>query len=49
MSTFTVSIKVEQNTIATTYFLGAQFPLPPPDGLPVVLGPFDGLQVPFPM
>jgi len=26
------------------YFLGEQFPLPPPDGLPVVDGPFGGLH-----
>ncbi len=26
--------------------LGAQFPLPPPDGFPVVLGPFGGVHPP---
>ena len=31
------------------YYLDGQLPLPPPDGLPVVLGPFGGVHVPFPM
>ena len=33
------------------YFpLGELFPLPPPEGFPVVLGPFEGLEaLPFPM
>jgi hypothetical protein len=31
------------------YYLDGQFPLPPPDGLPVVLGPFGGVHVLFPM
>lgn len=36
-------------TELANYFFGGQFPLPPPDGLPVVLGPFGGLHPPFPM
>ena len=31
------------------YLFGEQFPLPPPDGLPVVLGAFTGVHVLFPM
>jgi len=29
------------------YFFGGLFPLPPPEGLPVVLGAFGGLLVPL--
>jgi hypothetical protein len=29
------------------YFEGGLFPLPPPDGFPVVLGPFGGLTPDF--
>ena len=32
--------------LASTYLFGEQLPLPPPDGLPVVLGPFGGLHPP---
>ena len=31
------------------YFLGGLLPRPPPEGFPVVLGPFGGLPPPFPL
>lgn len=46
MNAFLLLVKQQKLHIIDYFPLGGQFPLPPPDGFPVVLGPFGGVHPP---